>query len=262
MKAKKDSSRPARFLSVLLVMVLVVSCTALTAALGEGGTNPTDVTYSLLIYGLEPDMKSEFTFSLNFLCSGFVTEIPVSLPEEERTNQHHYLAYVLEEGGKDFLLLKDNCDTLFIVDGCYVDPQEDHEKQIADWASIIASHVYSGSDVYIYITSSNPETEHAINTQEVVDYLLETHKPGNPDGIMLEKNEENLYVATGAENSGTLQVLYLDNLEEYPASSLFYPWEFVFNKFVEHLGLDEDVFTLQELYVTLQQVIINLPKNT
>ena len=64
----------------------------------------------------------------------------------------------------------------------------------------------------------------------------------------LEELRENVYTLKGIENSGTLHILYLDKLEDFPEDSPYESWEYVFNKMLEYIGIDADVYQLRKLY--------------
>lgn len=197
MKAKNISGRLARFLAVLMAMVLIVSCMAIPVALAEESTEVEEGIIFVAVTGFEEEQLSTYkavSAQIREACPN-VTKVkpyldPMLLPA---TDYDQLWCIIIEDGGLEFDACKNDVSpkVIFMLDSCIPlsggSLQADMNSML--WAYTLLSKAVNGTPIYIFC--SNSDSVNAQSTRNLVDLIAAMAAGEHPEyGFAVEALEE------------------------------------------------------------------------
>jgi hypothetical protein len=218
MKAKNISGRLARFLAVLMAMVLIVSCMAIPVALAEESTETSNITFFVFFHEIteaEFSLVDEYLFSKK--CDHNVEEFLDPNMSMQDCDETERLVFIIINGGAKSLFISQRIPHELIIWNslCPVMVNKTNEEMAEIWAKSIVNMMLCGTNVRIYI-SADDSVNYEV-TRLTVEYLTTAFMTGeNEMKVTLEEVEEGVYGIQGEdpEKTGTIRFIDLDTIED------------------------------------------------
>ncbi len=237
MKMNLGSTKPIRFLALLITMTLIMGCMVVPTVLGEEGIN---TKYSFVVLGDTDTCQLYVEYMLNSEQSDKIDTVTNTFYDTTFPDDSTVVYYVVGEAGSGLLLNKFPPNQIFFFNACFDTENVSNESSGMEWCTRFLKYLSQGTDLYVYLLSDGSrygEISRAA-VANLLHYFLDAKRPD----YTLKEVAENTYALKDASGNalGTLHVIDLDGVKIEYEKTFLGPWTYVCEDMMKRLGIVEE----------------------